>query len=527
MAYLQETQRPMPSDPADRRRWEEQSRRLAMQEGEHRPYVSARMMEFFAPETIQRVYSGLDLSSNAFKLANEKKAILYDEAPTVAFDGSAADRQALDLDRLWAQSQWRHLVTNACNSSIVRLDWSKEHERETGTGIRYTTVTPDTIVAKAHRSRPDVPVRVEHLMSREDPFTGDAAYVWEIWDVSNPEFPFFGILSGDRRRNWTSRFLPELALQGYYDGEDQVAAYYPYYDRAARPILPYVLHNLRVGHRLWDPTSRIEIVEGTLTAACLRSWYVSGLRDLAHPQRYGVDVEIPSAVPMRGATEVDRVTLDQSAILMFRSKGTSPQVSQLDPAMDPAVALDSIERYNAALLEGDGLGIEPTNTSRMSGYAIVVSRDSLRRVQRQQSPAARIGDRQILSTAARLLNSYSGTALPEDPRAYSIGYQGVEPSLEEIRSRIERVTALRGARLMTRVDALLTVNPSLTEDDARRKLAEIDAEEEAESDVEEPDPGDVELTDPSTGAPMRTPRGVSAYGGGGSPSRTQTANDGE
>lgn len=555
--------RPQPIDPVDRRRWEETSRRLRMQRGQHREDVLRRMGEFFAKEVIERIHSGTDLSSNAAATANAKKAIQYDVTPSVSAQAEQADIARMDLDRFWALSQDRHLTCNAANEVYVRFDWDRERFAVDGTGITAQTVDPDCIVARAHPSRPDVPVYVEwlHTVYRG---TGDdcrCVWVWEIWDVSRPDVPVFMVLSADRKENLTAELWPDLY------GPDAPMLAYPYWDRQQRPILPFVAYHRAVKNVLWDPFSRMEIYDGTLTAACLRTWFVCGVRDLAHPQRVGVDVDLPAASNDRSKPGADRVTLDASAILMFRSIGTNPSLSTLEPAMDPVEALDAIERYNASLLEGDGLGIEPSNTSRMSGYAIVVTRDSLRRVQRQQTPACRIGDQQSLSLMARLLNSYQGTNLPEDPHAWGISYHGVERSLEEIRSALEQVQILRGAKLITRKDALIRVEPQLTPVEAERKLAEIDAEEApaegAHADVpseavdllneagdqlvELADPGtpvDPErltaiiaaigravglleraqgggqaapapdspdtLTDPSTGAPMRTPRGVSA-----------------
>ena len=59
---------------------------------------------------------------------------------------------------------------------------------------------------------------------------------------------------------------------------------------------------------------------------------------------------------------------------------------------------------------------------------------------------------------------------------------------------------------MTRIDAMLEVYPSLTPEEARAKILEIDAEP--------PMPGEAkpqaapQITDPSSGAPMRTPNGI-------------------
>lgn len=544
---------PRPPDDDDDRRWVETRRRLDLQFGHGRPWVLRRLGEFFARAVLDRIESAIDMSSNPFRMANEKRATLYDDAPTVSAGSTTADSLSpLDLPRYWALSQHRHLVTNAAGESLVYFDWDERSFVEGRAGVTAEVVHPNRIVARAREGAPDRPVKVEWAKQRHLP-DGRCIWTWDIWDMCEGEAPYYAILSADRKTNITREFVK--------DPKAGTAGFWPRRSRGGVPIFPWVQYHARTQNRLWDPCSRAEIVDGTLNAACLRTWFVGGLRDLAHPQRFGVDVDVPAGANLRGLAEADRVMLDASSVLMFRSVGSSPQLGTLAPAMQPDTALDAIERYNASLLEGDGLGIEPSNTSRMSGYAIVVTRDSLRRVQRQQAPSCREGDRQALSILARMSNAYGGTNLPEDQAAWSVGYHGVERSLEEQRAALETVTARRGAKLMTRRDALITLDPSLSPVEADAKLDEIDAEDAPEADsacseasdlLEQasmeliaatdagtvprqtadrianllaqalaaldgeaagaaPDPGEAAtLTDPSSGAPMRTPRGVSA-----------------
>jgi hypothetical protein len=575
--YVHEEERPKAPDAETADRWEENARRLHMQFGKWRRYVERRMSEFFNRVVIERIESGIDLSSNTFKLANEKKSILYDVAATASFSASDKDRAALDLEVYWATSQYRHLVTNVCNDSVMRLDWDADRQKSHGTGIAYRVVTPDNIDLRARDSvTGGVAWYAEETRWRKNPYTGKRECTLELWDLRDPKNPYFVIRCKERKKDLTLVYMPELADPSFPGGPVYAWSpkgepirlrgdWWPFVDEAG-PIFPYVAFHIRLRNDMWDKDSRSEIVDGTLTGACLRTWFVSGLRDLVHPQRAAIDLQLPAATPMRGRTEVSRVELDQSAILMFKSAGAAPGLHTLQPSMNAPEALDAIERFNASLLETDGLGIEPTNTSRMSGYAIVVSRDSLRKVQRQQTPAARQGDQLVLATAARMLNAYQGTRLPTKPADYGVGYHGVELSLEELRSRLEEMRMLREAGLITRKRALMLVEPQLSPEEADRRLQEIDEEigavpvevlrqavelleQVAEEvialadDAELPPapaaklravlqvlgravalldggndapnsertgaPTAKTLTDPSTGAPLRTPRGVS------------------
>jgi hypothetical protein len=471
-----------------------------MHEGAWRSYAEARLSDFFHADVVKDILSTLDLSSNAKKTADLKKAILYDVPPTTSFDASPEDREALDLESLWAEAQHRHLMVNVANEAATRQDWSPERRAEIGTGISSRTVQAERLLITASAADPTVAGRVEELRERLDPSNPERSiWTWELWDARPGKAPEFRILSADRSTDLSRALMPPS-----WDGN------YPY-RLGETPLLPYELHHVRKGSHLWDPFSRSEITEGTLTAACLRSWWLCGVRDVAHPVRIGLDVDAVGSEMAPGRT-VDRVTLPRGAILFLRSSGTHPAIQSLEPGMNAADALDAIDRYVASLFESDGLGIEPSNTSRMSGYAIVVTRDSLRRVQRQQEPAARFSDRRVLALRARLLNAYEGTKLPTDPRAYSIGYHGVERSLEEIRGAIEEALALQKAGLDTLVGLLRKVHPQLSDTELAKKADEIRAERAAERAAQATQPANATperpMTDPSTGAPMRTPRGV-------------------
>jgi len=75
---------------------------------------------------------------------------------------------------------------------------------------------------------------------------------------------------------------------------------------------------------------------------------------------------------------------------------------------------------------------------------------------------------------AALLNRSQALGLPEF--GYSVHYQDLPLSPEELRSRREHALALMSAGLMSRVDAYLELHPGLTRAQAQLDLAEIDAQ---------------------------------------------------
>lgn len=511
---------PWPTDSVERQRWEEEQRRWCMQTGAWSPYVRLRMEEFFTEEENENLEEALDLSKNPFKLSNEKKAVIYDNTPAVSAGGKSLD--AIRPEVLWPLRQTGHTMTNACNESLMRLDWDLEYEQ-----IGYRVVEPYRIIAESTNNRPTEPNYIEELRKRGNDWT------WEIWDVRRPGAPSFRITSPDGKQDWTERYIPGLGGR------------YPLYDESNVPILPYIQYHVEIGTTLWSPWPRIEIVEGTLTAACIAAWWLANLRDASYVVNAAVGLRIPSSEP--GAGMVDRIPISPRSLLIFEQMAQGGGLQALQRSTNPVEFHEAMDLYIAWLLECDGLGIEPQNTSRMSGYAIQVTRDSLRRVQSKQTPACRAGDQLLLATAARITNRHgTGPKLPEKPKDWQITYHGVELSLEEKRSRLEALQILRkaeGGPFISRVDGMMHINPQLTPEQAQQKLDEIAAEggafnadavralAEADAAASQgdaagalaairraaaamgitppKDDGPDTLTDPSDGSPLRTPRGVS------------------
>ena len=72
-------------------------------------------------------------------------------------------------------------------------------------------------------------------------------------------------------------------------------------------------------------------------------------------------------------------------------------------------------------------------SSAQSGYAIVVSREGLRRARRRIIPPMRMADQLLLSKAAKMSNRYGKTKLPTEPADYIIQYADLGKSIEELK----------------------------------------------------------------------------------------------
>lgn len=470
---------PMPELPSDVLRWRLTATRERMMTGDWYEDLRTELEQFFAPQVLARM-THPDTTRNPQKTYNVQKNVLYDESPTVSTQGEAVDLSAILKPELWPLRQRSHLLTLGLRESLMRLDWYE------GIGVSYRVVSPAWCIASARPERPDMPVSVQELRPRMAP-EGEVVWTWETWDVSDPTLPVYRI---ERIDPQTGRRVD--VSEQYRAGE----VGYPYLDTAGAPILPYILFHAQITDQLWNWEEQRELVDGTLKVGALWTLWFHGVRDCSHPQRYGLDVEAPSAVSTSSTTPVDKIALDQSSILLLTSrKEKSGSLNTLAPAMDPKSMAEAIVQYEAGLAQEAGISpadLQVGGTSGMSGYAIVVSRDGLRRAWRAQQPAAAMGDALLLATAARLVNAY-GTAtgtqsppLPESATSYAVTYAEVGRTPDEIMATFAQIDALAAKGLAGPLDVVQHVYPSLGRDgaiekliDIRRQQAELDAALEA------------------------------------------------
>ena len=237
-------------------------------------------------------------------------------------------------------------------------------------------------------------------------------------------------------------------------------------------------YHATVGASLWNYQDGIELARGSLRLAALWSHWADGFQNCAHPQRYALDVDTQAGITRTVAgVSVDVVPTDRKSILKFRSTGPGTgSISSLSPAMEPRSAAEALTKYESGLAVYAGLNPSDLQvTQAQSGYAIVVSRAGMRRRMKAREPALRMSDQLLLSRAAMLSNQYGGTALPEDPAAYTIEYRGISESAEELKGRAELVKAKLEMGLISRVDALRELNPEIDSDeDAIERLLRIE-----------------------------------------------------
>lgn len=415
----------------------------------------------FSPE-VRALLPPPDLSRNAALSLWGQASVLYDVDPVADTVGGEALTD-LHLPSVWPVMRRRNLYTEAMGECAVRVDWSPSQNRAT-----VRVVPGDCIVAWSDPDAPGVPTRVEELRRRTVTRDGEERQVWtwEVWDVRDPSEPVFRI--EERTDGVVQDITAEVA------GEAGWPAWFR--DSSGAAVLPYALYHRDLGSHLWDWLPGRELVCGTLSAAGMWTWWRSLVRDVGFPQRGLIDGELvgmgtTDARPGRGERVVQT---NPMAVLSIRStdSGTA-RMEQWGATASPTDLALAIEQYEAGLAQH--AGINPGDVHRgshgSSGYAIVVSRDGLRRAQRRQVPAAREGDKRTLAMLATVTNRMvPGSSLPEAPKDYVVTYERIGKAPEQTRQEVDADMAEVDAGLISPVDAIMRRNPGMTEDEALARL---------------------------------------------------------
>jgi len=441
-----------------------QALRLRMLTGAWAEDALQREADFFAPE-VRAMLPPAEVSRNAFKSCIEQVAILYDEEWQVSAKEMESEDVALVVTpTLLPLNQERHRIERGLGECFMRLDWE-----EGDTEVQYRVVPPCFAVEVEVDRKRNV-VCLQELRPRC--LNGKHEWTWDVWDARDPQYPVWRIereVDG-KRFDATADYSTNLE--------------YPYRDKSGTPFVPYVLAHSRVGEHVFDYQSGHELVIGTLTASALWTFWIGGVRDGAHPQRAVID----GVVEVTGTSNGQSVVrMNPQTILQIASKKIGDQVmhaaiAQWEPAMDPAQAGKAIQDFEAGLCVSAGLSPADVSggSNGQSGYAIVVSRDGLRRYQKKAIPPARLADTQILVMGAKLANVFAGANLPEEPSAWSIQYAPIQQSPDEIRAETEQVEKYISMKLMSRVQAVQKLF-GLQHEAAEEWIAEVDEAEMPEA----------------------------------------------
>jgi len=463
---------PVPTDPHEAQRWEHTRLRRRLLEGNWTGDLQERYERHMGTIRAQ-AHGELDLSSNPFRVINRELSVLYNHPPIIRHDMESIDHVADFLGRrlkqsgLWAQMGWFQSRVLGCREYLMRVNVE-------GGALQFRPVSPDYVHATSQPDRPAMPDSIQELRLRN--LRGEAVWCWDVLDIRDSENPIYKVYTAIQKG-----FGEDVT--GEILGEEFSGAAYPYRRKDGRPILPYVLyHAQHSGDRLWDPYDGMEAVEGSLNLAVAWSFWFHCLRDASWPQRYAANL-VPAGSNTSGGSEARRfeVVTDPSSLLILESGADSaadtgqPMVGQWSQAADIKKMQEAISEFSARLAEDAGISgasLQRSGGTAKSGYAISLSNEGKREAQRKYQGQFSEADSRLIMVAAILLNGSTGSNLPEG--GYSLLYQQIPLSPQELKERRANVLELVESGLLSRVDAYRELNPGITESQAKKDLEKID-----------------------------------------------------
>jgi len=465
--------KPSAIDTETQNRWQITSLKVRMLTGNWLGDLEEELKRHFSSE--RRAVIGIaDMSSNVFAGVTKALTSLYTEAPSIQSVGPAEELLARDgiIHRagLWAIMQRVQLFTVGLREMFLHVGLNSAND-----GLIFRPVTPDWIYASAPRNSPMDPNFLMELRLR---VTEEEEYLWtyDVYDLRDLANPSFKIVQAEDDGNIGEDISDKF-------GGSAVGGAYPYRLKNGLPVLPYsIYHAELLGDQLFDAYTGSELCAGSLVSASLHTYLLHLTRDCAFPLRFtlGADISGGSVYDANGAARRVAISADPSSIICFspdpEMQGLGqPIISQFPSNADPEKLMNLITTYERKLAQMQG-GINPASVQKVSGdprsgYAISMSKSDQRDTQRKSIPSMSRGDHNTLQIAAMICNRFLGKNFPED--GYQVQYHSIPLSKEELASQRQDLMEKMEAGLITKIDAIQTLYPDLSREEAAEYLREI------------------------------------------------------
>lgn len=473
---------PIPTSHHDYLRCEHTRLRRRMMYGLWREDLIARLHKMIG-FIRQDAWGEPDLSSNVLRASSVSLAVLYSVPATWVHDTASGTelekRQLEEFSKTIRASGWTALMDRVERDTIALREMLLRAEITPNGDITYKPVYPDMVSAEADPNYPDQPVKIWEAVLRCDPESGKSIWTWDHFDISDPNNPIQCVLNDNKDIDLSDKFLKfdgEPAPKNGFRGENYK---YRYSDAKKTPFIPYVIYHAAKTGMLFDPYELRELVEGSLNAAVLWTFFAHCARNASWPQRWTINLEIQGAEMVQGVGGPRlQVVTDPATVTPFKTledingaPGQAGQWAQGSDPLDMQEAFSLYERRVAAYA-----GISPADVQRVSGdprsgYAMAITREAQREAQRRFEPQFRESDERLLGMSAAMLNRAKGTSYPEN--GYRMVYGSLPPSVEERQATREDLLALVQNNLMDKIEAYKVLNPGISTLDAAKALDEI------------------------------------------------------
>lgn len=455
----------MPKDIHDARRWNHNRLRRRLLEGDWEDDLRNYIANFIDPRR-QESWGVPSQAVNIFKSVVQQISVLYDQTPVVRNPhfNDISENYFKGLN-IFSKHQKHEQNVKALRESLIRIEYMPKNKLSEG-GINLRLVTPDYVVIGCMPEAPGVPCSIMEARNRRDPISKKEHWYWDIWDISDPNNPYFKIITNeDKPVDVTKIFAPDMVE-------------YPYKDSNGNPFLPWVLYHARNTGCCWDTHEWSELVYATLDIGLLHTFWKHIVREASWQQKYGLDVDLSGMdkVGQIEDTSRDRIAVDPASILLFSSQNEkNGSLGSFSISGDPEKIINAIQQYQRIISETIGLGdIDSQKTSPQSGIALMIRRDSIRDLQKKFTPEFRKADTELLEKVAKINNLFEETQLPTT--GYQIEYISLPLSHDERTANLDRITRLVELGVASKVDIYLEMHPGVTRQEAIIRLQEIRTE---------------------------------------------------
>jgi len=459
----------LPAAPEDTTRWRATKLRRRLLEGAWQRDLQEHMAHHLEAAR-QAAWGPATQALNLFRSVVTQLAVMYEVVPTVRNPNlDETQAQYLMSMNLFSKHKQHQKNVIGLRESFIRVHWDSEtHVSKSGVSLRL--VTPDCLVVFASPQQPTVPLRIEEAVMRKDPTTKETIPTWDVWDILNPEAPFYRIESNDahgKRADISSKWGVDSSSEAYrFRWED------------GRPYLPWVRYSAEDTGKMWDTYGWNELVWATLDLGLLMTFYLHTSKNASWDQKFGLDVMLAGGKSTKNESTATRnaVGTDPSSILLFESRGDKPgSLSSFTTPADPKGQIEAIQIYARAVTDSLGLvGGESQMTQSQSGIAIQLRRDAVRRQQAGFEVQARVSDLELLQKVSSISNIFSPEGTPLLPvEGWSIAYPGIPMTREEILEMLEVRQREVDLGLASLADLYMDRHPGVTRQEAMAALREV------------------------------------------------------
>ena len=277
-------------------------------------------------------------------------------------------------------------------------------------GIILRHVDPSVLEGEQAQDNPGQPVILRWERRRK--VKGKWETTTDEWDISNPEEPTFKVL-----------LTGLLGSEGDYDSKDDITDVffktpmsgkaYPWRwtlgERKGEPYIPAWIYHAHLSPDLWTPYRHIELVDGTLVAGVMWTFFIHCFFDASWPQRWGINVKVNGLIPNSDGSS--GVVTDPSVFMIMEKilKDQDAKVGQFKAGADPEMLNRSIDNFTLQL-ESSIVAVDITSTGGDPLEQIAKARKI---VIANYDTICREGDAAILEICAAIANNWKKTAYPE------------------------------------------------------------------------------------------------------------------